>query len=49
MKILYLSIRYEIEQDGLYQNLVNALITRQHSITIVRSKYDISETKYEKN
>lgn len=48
MKILYLSIRYEIEQDGLYQNLVNALITRQHSITIVRSKYDISETKYEK-
>lgn len=47
MKILYLSIRYVVEQEGLYQNLVSTLIKREHSITIVRSKHDISETKYE--
>lgn len=47
MKILYISISYSIEGNGLYQNLVDSLIKQNHKITIVCSKYDIKDTKYE--
>lgn len=48
MKILYLTIAYSIDKNGLYQNLIDSLIKRNHEVTIVRSKYDIEKTVYEK-
>lgn len=47
MKILYMSIAYNIKSNGLYQNLVEALLKKNHEITLVRSKYDIDKTVYE--
>ena len=47
MKILYMSISYLPEKNGLYQNLVNTLISRGHDVTIVRSLPDIERTMYE--
>lgn len=47
MKILYMTISYNPEANGLYQNLVDSLLKRSHEITIVRSKYDAISTKYE--
>lgn len=36
MKILYLSISYSLKKDSLYNNLVDSLLARGHSVTIVR-------------
>lgn len=47
MRILYMSMSYSPEKNGLYQNLVDSLIKRNHRVTIVRSKYDIENTEYE--
>ena len=47
MKILYMSIAYNLNGNGLYQNLVETLLKRNHEVTLVRSKYDIEDTKYE--
>lgn len=47
MKILYMTISYTPEANGLYQNLVDSLNRRNHEITIVRSQYDIENTIYE--
>lgn len=44
MKILYLTMLYSVEKNGLYQNLVDSLVNRNHEITIVRSKCDIEKT-----
>lgn len=52
MKILYLSISFNINGNGLYNNLVDSLIDRGHEITIVRSDSSIEEsyiTKINKN
>lgn len=43
MKILYISMSYNINSDGLYNNLVDELLNRNHTITIVRS--DINTKK----
>lgn len=47
MRILYMSISYSLEANGLYQNLVNSLLQREHEVTIVCSKSGVSETTYE--
>lgn len=36
MNILYLTIRYDVEGKGLYQNLVDELLKKDHNITIVK-------------
>lgn len=48
MKILYMTIAYSQDGNGLYQNLVESLLNRGHEVTIVRSKHDIANTMYEK-
>lgn len=46
MKILYMSISYKLDGDGLYQNLVEELINRNHEITIVRSNPNVKRSCY---
>ena len=48
MKILYMSISYVPGKNDLYQNLIDALLTRGHEITIVRSLPNIEKTLYTK-
>lgn len=43
MKILYLSMSYRKNGDGLYNNLVDELISRGHKVVIVRCDSDNSD------
>lgn len=47
MKILYMTMSYDPNRNGLYQNLVDSLLEKNHEITIVRSKNDIDKNKVE--
>ena len=46
MNILYMTMSYDYSRNGLYQNLVEALLMRGHSVTIVRCNSDIDKTYY---
>ncbi len=46
MKILYMTMSYDHDRSGLYQNLVKALLKREHNITIVRCDSECEETFY---
>ena len=48
MNILYMTISYNPEKNGLYQNLVDSLIDRGHNITIVRSMPNSTDNTLEK-
>lgn len=49
MRILYLSISYSLQKDSLYNNLVDSLLARGHSVTIVRCSKDNKLEKVNKD
>ena len=49
MKILYMSLDYNLEGNGLYQNLVNGLLNKGHKIIIVRPGKETKLLKIDDN
>lgn len=52
MKILYMTMSYNPDRNGLYQNLVDELLNRNYEVTVVRCEADVKKTnylKYKKN
>ena len=47
MRILYITISFSNKNDNLYNNLVDALLRRGHSVTIVKSDSERNKTGFE--